>query len=1352
MKRKVALLLSLVMILSMLPMHAFGRGITTLNIPTVGLNTFHLEFTMADLGVGRNIAPGALGGLIYNLVGNYTGAEQVTHLFPITLAGADLRAPGVGAGDGTVGSRNARMFVSRRGFNLPGVGAAPHLTQSFVTTSAHTITSNQLIPTGFNATLAPGTFLADGTTLVDISWNNTVSSASIGTTVPNTHPLYGAIETDTITVNGAPVNGARVRDNVWLRIGGGSNLNANSRFMPGSTLPFPTNTIDVFEFPAGQFPILGPSDNQRFNATQYLRLPLLTPAGGSTGLFVDVRFIPRFDPVAGTWSNNQGWLDVQGALGLTSVPNTGYILRVPFMVRVDAPDARITVNRFDAGFDFRTGAPLFVDQPLFGIDIPTLPGANINLAPVTPATFSASVIGLNTISIRETWTDRIRNISANEGNPIGMPNFPITQALSLRYSPLAVHGSVPVPGQTLFFRVIWSNNYDTSRTAGTAIGMTGIGNWYIQRHPTLPPERITSVVGFDAATAIQGVVIPSGAYVPALSAGNLIEPRVTQYTMEQAINFRSTVGGSPIPRMPTAVATANRNNAWNSALMGNAVGRAWWFQNDVDLTAAAGILVEAGPSMTGSVNVTPGIWEFPHGTNPFTGAADRARVEAGRPQFGVVDGGNLGWFTLRLVAQEFYTWAWAAESGFPAARFNQPLGNTAFRVWSPGTTTTDAGNFQLNRIGNGWNHGNNFTARFEDIGGQERHVLYVRINAGDPVVADFDAQNGVRNHTLQLGQLDLTNLRLFPTAQAPTSGDVTIDIHWGWSSRVGQPYLAYRHMATISSNVIVGTRGDAEITFGIAGDAPDLRSGFLGARVPGIAPLLHGQPETIVPAGPRQQNPGNNNVDHYRGVTTAQVRLVETVPGLLTTNWSSPIYFTFGEGVRILGAQVQAGTVSATNILNWSGWLDAEDMRFAASAGHVQVSPERVQINLPVNPIANINNPLTIAVTFSLSIEADFYEKYGTEAIEVTVSGNGVAALPEDQRTITVGYAIDPIAVTLDGDIVEIETDLLFGIPSTQLPDVRVTVLNQFADVLADNSEIWLYLVDEHGARTDLQLNPHLVSVAAEGNSGGLVLARPHELNHPHPSFQRHGVGVTVQRQPSGLSGDGSFDLVFSNLFVAGNLRPGMNYQIAVSGTRIAQNDQVVRTALHPGVGLGGTIPSLNAGTFTALPYTRLILTQGTGGIGDFVAAPGGIFGGRLVLREGMLPVDTNIDGYFSRVEDPFWLMPNPDQPELVVSMLNPRVFADFVGGDLDFSNGVVNFSGFDANGNLVEVELTTGSSNAVVNGQTVDIATFAGSSGPAGSIQTINRNDRTFVPLRFLTNAFLIEIGFDSGTVVLER
>jgi hypothetical protein len=209
---------------------------------------------------------------------------------------------------------------------------------------------------------------------------------------------------------------------------------------------------------------------------------------------------------------------------------------------------------------------------------------------------------------------------------------------------------------------------------------------------------------------------------------------------------------------------------------------------------------------------------------------------------------------------------------------------------------------------------------------------------------------------------------------------------------------------------------------------------------------------------------------------------------------------------------------------------------------------------------------------------------------------------------------------------------------------------------------------------------------------------------------------------------------------------------VAVSGTRIAQNDQVVQVAERSTTaGVGASIPALNVGTFTALPYARHILQEG---VGAMVEGPQGVFGAgnSLALRENMLPIDTNVSGDFQRVEDPFWLWTNPMAPQYVVSMLNPRVFADFIDGELDFANGVVSFSGFDANGNIVEVELVTGSSNATVNGQQVDIAAFAGSSGPNGSIQTMNRNDRTFVPLRFLANAFLLDITFQDGTVFLVR
>ncbi|MCL2841169.1 MAG: copper amine oxidase N-terminal domain-containing protein, partial [Defluviitaleaceae bacterium] len=118
--------------------------------------------------------------------------------------------------------------------------------------------------------------------------------------------------------------------------------------------------------------------------------------------------------------------------------------------------------------------------------------------------------------------------------------------------------------------------------------------------------------------------------------------------------------------------------------------------------------------------------------------------------------------------------------------------------------------------------------------------------------------------------------------------------------------------------------------------------------------------------------------------------------------------------------------------------------------------------------------------------------------------------------------------------------------------------------------------------------------------------------------------------------------------------------------------------------------------------------------------------------------------------ENALMLWSNPADGN-VVSMLNPRIFADFIGGDIEWveATQTVTFSGPDSNGSPVTVVLQVGSNTATINGVTHDIASFSGS-GPANSVSTIISADRTFVPLRFLANAFLLPISFDHGTVVL--
>jgi len=143
---------------------------------------------------------------------------------------------------------------------------------------------------------------------------------------------------------------------------------------------------------------------------------------------------------------------------------------------------------------------------------------------------------------------------------------------------------------------------------------------------------------------------------------------------------------------------------------------------------------------------------------------------------------------------------------------------------------------------------------------------------------------------------------------------------------------------------------------------------------------------------------------------------------------------------------------------------------------------------------------------------------------------------------------------------------------------------------------------------------------------------------------------------------------------------------------------------------------------------------------------PGAGLGGAvrtLELVVGMGAITTNVGGEVIVVEDPFIFHPNAQDPSQVMSMLSPRVFADWINGDIDWNpaTNTVTLSGVASNGVHTEVVMTVGSNRAYINGEGHDIATFAAryghTSGPAGSVEMINTGVRTYVPLRFLTNAF---------------
>jgi len=101
---------------------------------------------------------------------------------------------------------------------------------------------------------------------------------------------------------------------------------------------------------------------------------------------------------------------------------------------------------------------------------------------------------------------------------------------------------------------------------------------------------------------------------------------------------------------------------------------------------------------------------------------------------------------------------------------------------------------------------------------------------------------------------------------------------------------------------------------------------------------------------------------------------------------------------------------------------------------------------------------------------------------------------------------------------------------------------------------------------------------------------------------------------------------------------------------------------------------------------------------------------------------------------------------------ISARVFTDIVGGSSSWDAGTntATFTFTSLGGTDYVVALTVGNSNAVVNGQSVDIATRSAQPGFAGQISPINVGGRVFVPARFLASIHGIPIQGDGRTLII--
>jgi hypothetical protein len=106
----------------------------------------------------------------------------------------------------------------------------------------------------------------------------------------------------------------------------------------------------------------------------------------------------------------------------------------------------------------------------------------------------------------------------------------------------------------------------------------------------------------------------------------------------------------------------------------------------------------------------------------------------------------------------------------------------------------------------------------------------------------------------------------------------------------------------------------------------------------------------------------------------------------------------------------------------------------------------------------------------------------------------------------------------------------------------------------------------------------------------------------------------------------------------------------------------------------------------------------------------------------------------------------------IVSSMINPRVFAHFIGAEIiwDDASRTAAFTGKNADGEDVTVVLNLESPIVLINGEAHDIAVRANQPQLEGMVTPVVIANRMYVPARILAETFGIPISFENGTVTL--
>ena len=806
----------------------------------------------------------------------------------------------------------------------------------------------------------------------------------------------------------------------------------------------------------------------------------------------------------------------------------------------------------------------------------------------------------------------------------------------------------------------------------------------------------TAVVGGTMVSITPGVSPTWAGAVPSFQA-------TIVYNSGRSAQLRVDATGGVITGAPTEWISidlpiiAINNNATLSAVYNNVT----IIENrPLVLAAGAGVTIAAGAArnfqdavVVPQVTITERVINALNNPSPVTGVS-------------VPDDAVNAYTTIRLVAPLDYIWSTSLAPQLPGSSNDGAVSiNTRLGVFGVPVQ---------------WaflrNHGSLNNAVVLANG---RHALDIVVNANE-----LDLQGPLANF---LEQLQINNLVLMPTAAAPLSGDVNIDVLVGktWNGGVwptiGTP--SFENATTVFTNhdnfritnLLVARRGVAGVDVTMASEnEPTIRSG------------RHGN--------------------------TAIIQLTETVSGAFNTGFlGTPIQFEINQpGVQVRRVEWRLGTSGdfGTEGRVQEAWIPSPEVQNPPTT---QFGVNSLVDNVATIFIPNLNQVAVRTIQFRLEVEVEAgYEwKYDGAPIAVTVSGPVL-----ETQTIEVAFVEDPISVALDGDMLQVEVANVFNtIEPTAIGDIIIT--EAFAGALPRGQVIRL----EVASLPDVFWGaPVLMGTTA-------VVENDTRLTIRQSNAGQNFVEFTILAQSIG---NAPASIRFTNNMIMGGIFPGVRYVLAVSGVSgtapIANGGARIDTAagqlsLNTQVGVAGR--DINRRMyFNAIPYfTDIIEFGGLSGDdapGDDAYIPPVHPGRQLILGPDMRDIVSAITGEV--VEVPFLWELNPVTDQFLVGYVALRTFAEnflSIEPGWDADNSMAVLTSPDSWGNEVTLLIVSENSNAsVIRGgvrQDGDIASvfLQGASGPAGSIYAINRGGRLYLPLRFVAETFGYSVRMEGNMVV---